>query len=73
MAESDFKLFYSDLVKLIEKYENKTTLKMEQNLEVYDSGRGVDEFGTPLLEPPSLSGLDIASTDIVKKAQNKIQ
>ena len=35
MAESDFKLFYSDLVKLIEKYENKTTLKMEQNLD-YD-------------------------------------
>ena len=33
MSESDFQSFYNDLVKLIEKYENKTNLKMEQNLD----------------------------------------
>ena len=33
MSESDFKSFYNDLVKLIEKYENKTNLKLEQNLD----------------------------------------
>ena len=34
MSESDFKLFYNDLVKLLERYQN-TSIKMEKNFD-YD-------------------------------------
>ena len=33
MTESNFKSFYNDLVKLVEKYEDQTTLRIEQNLD----------------------------------------